>query len=943
MQSKEIFRTCLFVVFFLSLFVGFLAHASSKDREPEDISFSDLTISGINIEFSDLSEDKTEWIKMARDLIFLKEGDPFSATKLQESLDALKLSERFREINVDSTEEEGNRIKLLFSLTPFRLIKDIKFDGEFPLFEREILNTMTIYTGDAFIEEELQKQASLIEEFFQREGFPVPIVNVTAGEDPDDGFFVIQVDIEKGPYFTLEQLIITGNRSFSSTKLKLKMHTWRVLLVPGSARRFIEEDLKKDIKHLTEYYWKKKYPDVHIHFKTEKDSQAKSVTVLLNIDEGPRYDIVFVGNEEFWDRTLRKDLILFEKGNKNDLGLKRSVRKIKERYRVDGYLNTSVEIEEETKTGKHETIRALRFVIDEGPCSIVNSIEIAGNRAFDYEKLQKQMLIRLPGFLEKGAFVPETFEQDINAVKSLYIREGYMDINVREGLTWSEDKSRVSVNLEIEEGPQTIVSSVERTGITVVSEEEAHEAIHPKKGKPFRKYMIRSDENALSALISEKGRPHVKVKGDVSISRDRSKADVVYTVDEGQYVVMGHVYFKGNLRTKDKILQNELEIEAGYPFSLVDMIKGQRNIRNLDIFNSVQFKTIGLKEKEEEINLFVEIEEKKPFFVEAGGGYETKKGLFVHARAGDHNMFGAHKDGWLEGEVSQIGYRGALGIREPRILGSRISAALGLFSERREEFNQDFGTVTYGSSLSFTRKWFQRLTTGLSFRFEERDQFSRGLSEEKRYLPDHGPDEFKSRTIFVTSPSISYDTRDSFVRPKRGTLSSFSMDISNGLSNPLDDFLRYRIDLRLYVSPLSRLTFAFLGRAGHIDPFGETESVPDDQLFFLGGTSDVRGFDENLLRFDTNKDPVGGSTSVAGSVEARIDLGKNFELTTFYDTGRVTDTSDEIGSDQLRSSVGGGLRYITPIGAIGFLYGIKLDRKEGESPGRLHFSLGYTF
>jgi len=38
-----------------------------------------------------------------------------------------------------------------------------------------------------------------------------------------------------------------------------------------------------------------------------------------------------------------------------------------------------------------------------------------------------------------------------------------------------------------------------------------------------------------------------------------------------------------------------------------------------------------------------------------------------------------------------------------------------------------------------------------------------------------------------------------------------------------------------------------------------------------------------------------------------------------------------------------GLRYITPIGAMGFLYGMKLDPEDGESPKRLHFSIGYTF
>ena len=135
--------------------------------------------------------------------------------------------------------------------------------------------------------------------------------------------------------------------------------------------------------------------------------------------------------------------------------------------------------------------------------------------------------------------------------------------------------------------------------------------------------------------------------------------------------------------------------------------------------------------------------------------------------------------------------------------------------------------------------------------------------------------------------------------------------------------------MRLYVSLLPGLTLAFLGRAGYIDSL------------------DVRGFETNMLSFDANRDPAGGRTAVNGSLEARIDLEHNFELALFYDTGCISDifdnTGDVIGSDRFRSSVGGGLRYITPIGAISLLYGIKLDPEEDESSGRLHFSVGYTF
>jgi outer membrane protein insertion porin family len=134
-----------------------------------------------------------------------------------------------------------------------------------------------------------------------------------------------------------------------------------------------------------------------------------------------------------------------------------------------------------------------------------------------------------------------------------------------------------------------------------------------------------------------------------------------------------------------------------------------------------------------------------------------------------------------------------------------------------------------------------------------------------------------------------------------------------------------------------------LGRAGYIDPRGNVSDVPDDQLFFLGGITDVRGFRENMLLFDAANDPVGGRFSINGSLEARIDLGRNFELTTFLDAGRINNTEIPVDDSDLRTSAGIGLRYVTPIGPIGFLYGHKLDRKDGESSGRFHFSLGYTF
>jgi len=75
----------------------------------------------------------------------------------------------------------------------------------------------------------------------------------------------------------------------------------------------------------------------------------------------------------------------------------------------------------------------------------------------------------------------------------------------------------------------------------------------------------------------------------------------------------------------------------------------------------------------------------------------------------------------------------------------------------------------------------------------------------------------------------------------------------------------------------------------------------------------------------------------------RLVFCRIFELTIFFDTGKLKNIKNSNRFDGFRSSIGCGLRYITPIGPIGFLYGYKLNPETGEDASRIHFSIGYTF
>lgn len=880
-----------------------------------------------------------DWNDLARDIIALNRGDLLTREKLDAATAAL---EAFGHQSTDiAVVSQGAVIDIL--LLPYQRIKSIELKGVYPLFERDIRNLMTVSPGDIFNPATLMDQNDLIVRRYQKEGYIAPQVNLTWEHDDDDGHVDVRIHIQKGDAYNLSRIKVTGNSAVPDALILGLMSTWRSSTIWQGVSRWVESRLKKDIDTIESYYRGQGHADVNIEYAiTKQDPADKTVEVRVKIDEGRRYKIEYEGNRHFSENILKKDLAVFEKGNRGNIGLRRTVQNIRRRYLKAGFADAQVQWQEISQEDDQSTERHVRIEIQEGGRHIVRAVTIAGNQAISTEAIKAQMLTRPPQGLGKGAFVPAVLNEDMTAVAGLYHKYGYQDARIAEKVDVTPETHKVIVTLDIEEGVQTRVGEIRIEGNTPIPVDELSSSLPLTSGEVFQPQTIGQGENELSARIAAKGYPHVQVQQHVDISEDRTRADIVYHIDAGPEVEIGRIFWVGNFRTRNSLLSREIKLEQGEPFSLVRVLAAQRRLRDLDLFRSVQIRSIGLKERAAKVHLLITMVEKPAYYFELGTGFRTDKGFYGRTKVGDRNFLGLNKEIRMEGEISGIGYRWDAGLAEPSFLGTSISANLGFFTERREEFNQDFGTDTTGGHLTFSRPWGKRLFTALGVRYERREQF---LRERDASTTDIDPETLEPRTIWVTTPAVRYDSRDSFIRPRTGHLASLIIDLSKGLDSSLDDFVRYKVDLRTYFTPTHRLTLAGHALGGYLHPYGVDGQIPEDQLFFLGGTNDVRGFGENLLRFNDDKDPVGGQLAMAGSIEARYALPKNWELTLFVDTGTVRQalTGENDGDEQWQWTTGLGLRYITPIGPIGILYGYKLNPRSGESDGQFHFSIGYTF
>ncbi len=129
-----------------------------------------------------------------------------------------------------------------------------------------------------------------------------------------------------------------------------------------------------------------------------------------------------------------------------------------------------------------------------------------------------------------------------------------------------------------------------------------------------------------------------------------------------------------------------------------------------------------------------------------------------------------------------------------------------------------------------------------------------------------------------------------------------------------------------------------LGSDGNRCTFaGEPSLLPPGERFFAGGDYSLRGFAVDAVN------PDGGNALLLGGAELRVDATRYLSAATFTEAGNVYPAVSAVDFGALRYTAGLGLRYKSALGPLRFDWGYKLNRRPGERPFHLHFTVGHAF
>ncbi len=926
-------------------------------------------------------------------LIETVSGSPLSMRDVRESVTHLFSLGRFEDVRVVADPMEGG-VRLIYELVPLHPIRKIQFAGSLALpgiDEARLQRAVAERYGPSPPAGRRFDLARVVEEDLREHGYLHAAVTprIDTAHDPDRATLTLAV--APGARAHVGDIEVRGTAGIQARQL-----LDRLGLKTGAA--YEPTALSARVQQYQQRQWQSGYVEAKLTLGTRLEDGDRTVHLTVTASQGPRVRVVFKGDPIPRDKHNELVPIAEEASADEDL-LEDSSNRIEEYLRGLGYRDGAAPHVREEVQGE----LLITFTIARGPLYRVSDVVLSGNRFESLAPLELRLDAR------KGQpFSDAKLEADLSAIEDFYRREGFAAVRVASSVEPADPPSAaavsVVVNIEVTEGVRTVVNGVRVEGNRSVPEADLLPGLGLQPGRPFFLTQMAIDRDAMQLYYANRGYQSATIAGNPGISGDGGRADVLFTVTEGPQLHVDHVLIVGNERTQTETIERELQIKAGDPLGLAPVNESQRRLAELGLFRRVRITQVSHGD-EASRDLVVTIEEAPVTTVGVGGGLEAVPSTRTDAltgaaieqlefapraffEIGRRNLFGKNRSinlftrislrpepGQSTADTGSFGfseYRVFGAFREPRLLGTPADAFLTGTVEQQSRSSFNFSRRAFSAEIG------RRVTPTLSFsgnyQVQRTDLFDEKIAEEDKLLIDRL---FPQLVLSSFSASGVQSTRDDAVNPTKGRYFSANGQLAaRQFGSDVGFFKSYLTAQVFRTIPRTRGTvFAASGRLGTAYGFPRTvvqttdqgdavltpegqpvlqivRDLPASERFFAGGDTTVRGFALDQLgtssTLDTNGFAIGGSGVIIVNAELRVPVYRGLGVVGFFDAGNVFARTSDIDLGRLRSALGFGFRYRSPVGPIRVDIGYKTRRREivpgrREAANALHISLGQAF
>lgn len=697
-------------------------------------------------------------------------------------------------------------------------------------------------------------------------------------------------------------------------------------------------------------------------FKDVRIEVDGDVLVIL-VEERPAIaSVEFSGVKEFDKEVLIKALKEIGLGESRifDKALvDRAEQELKRQYLARGLYGVQIT---STVTPIERNRVTVNFSVEEGGISHIKQINFIGNKAFSDKELFDELKLTTPGwftwYTKADQYSKQKLAGDIEALKSFYLNRGYIEMQVESTqVSISQDKKDIFITININEGEKYTVSDVKIEGQMFGREAEFNSLLTLKKGDVYSGEKLAASTAKISERMGNFGYAFANVNANPQINREKKEVALTILLDPGKRVYVRRINLAGNTKTRDEVIRREFRQFEDSWYDGTKIRLSRDRVDRLGYFKEVNIETPEVPGSTDQVDINMAVVEKPTGNLLLGAGFSSSEKLTLTGSIQQANAFGTGNTIGLDVNTSKRNRTVSLSQTDPYFTKDGVSRSYELFyrtTRPADTYTYDYKVVTSGGNIRFGVP-FSELDTvffGIGAERTAVETFDTSPQRWRDFVADNGTASglgTASTTSFPLTAAWQRDGRDSAIAPNKGRYQRANLELS-----AVGTLRYYRAVYQdQYFLPIGRsMTLALNGEVDYGRGYAG-KKYPIFKNFYAGGIGSVRGYEGSSLGVGTNLDTVtgeslGGSTRLIANVELQFPFpGSGNDRTlrwfTFFDAGNVFAEGQKIRATDLRTSLGIGLSWISPIGPLKISYGRPMNATSADRKQNFQFQLGTGF
>lgn len=927
-------------------------------------------------------------LEQLRSLVMQKPGQPFNLALINQSIQALKHLPQFEDVELSvQSEENGLRVTLL--LEPAYFIGEYTFPGANKnLFSYSRLLQVSNYASqEPFSPLNIQSAESALTEHFRRTGFFRSEVKASVLEDSAHLLAGVQFNTTLNQRARFGNVTIEGVDPQEAERLQHSITTFRARVRYSAVRSGATYSYKR-LQNAAQYMQRQLVNQDYLTARVELsaanyDTQSNRADVIFQVAAGQRIRVETAG-ARVRGRTRRRLVPLYEAASFSSKLVEEGEENLKNYFQSKGYFDTQVKAKVKQETNRTTVL----YEISRGTRDRVAEVAFKGNASLQTRQLLPHVTVKKARWFSRGTFSDQLLRSSVRNLENIYRNAGYSSVKIDPHV--SRRSGNLVLVLEVIEGPQDITESLDIEGNSLPLTQLAPHGLRIGPDRGYSPYLVSQDRNTIIARYLSLG--YLSAAFDATatpVDKSSHRIKVVYKISEGQQVRTAQLIALGRQQTQQRLIDVTANLKPGHPFGRDQKLAGESRLYDLGIFDWAEIDPRRPIAGQDQEDVLIKVHEARRNAITLGFGFDVinrggnlpsgtvavpglppvglpstfttsentfwgPRGSFTYTRKNLRGMAQTFSTTVFAGRLDQ--HAGA-SYTVPAFLDSSWTASATASYEHTSE--NPIYTARIGlADLEFRKPLDAQKTKIIFFRYT----FSR-TDITDLLIPDLVPPQDRNVRLSTLSVSYARDTRDFVLDAHNGVYQSFQLDFNPSWLGSNASFARFLGQVAYYKNIGAGIIFANSVRLGLEHQIGDS-FVPLSEEFFTGGASTLRGFPLNgagpqrTIQACSNpanpatctliQAPTGGNQLFLLNSELRMPLPikKGLGVVAFYDGGNVF---ENVGFgvqnfwDKYSNSVGGGLRYSTPVGPIRIDIGHNLSPIPGIKATQIFVTLGQAF